>query len=263
MSSSPSVPVAVTTDGHVATIEVQSPPTNYFDVDVLRSIADAGLELAENGTRVIVLASQGKHFCAGANFGSGGLGEDRVSSSREIYRAAHRIFTIPIPVVAAVQGSAVGGGLGLACAADFRVAAPSTRFHANFAQLGFHQGFGLSVSLPRIVGAQTASRLLLTAERVTGEKAASIGLADVLVEDGGDPNASVRAGARALATTLAARAPLAVRSMRTTLRDGLADEIAAVLEHEISEQARLWQTADSAEGIAANLERRPAEFTGR
>ncbi len=261
--TSNTVPVAVTHQGHVATIEVQRPPTNYFDLDVLRRIADLGLELAESGIRAIVLASQGKHFCAGANFGSGGMGQDRVAESREIYRAAHRIFTIPVPVVAAVQGSAVGGGLGLACAADFRVAAPSTRFHANFAQLGFHQGFGLSVSLPRIVGTQTASRLLLSAERVTGEQAASIGLADVLVGDEDDANAAVREGALGLATTLAARAPLAVRSMRTTLRDGLADEVAAILEREISEQARLWQTADSAEGIAANLERRPAEFTGR
>lgn len=257
-------PVSVQHHGHVAVVEVRRPPANFFDVEILTAVADIGAELGADGmTRAIVLASAGKHFCAGANFSSGGLGEERVSESRRIYRAAQRLFALPLPVVAAVQGSAVGGGLGLACSADFRVAAPSTRFHANFAALGFHQGFGLSVSLPRIVGEQAASLLLLTAERVTGEQAQELGLADVLVEDGDDPNASVRAGALELAQRLAEQAPLAVTSIRTTLRGDVADRVASVLEHEISEQARLWQTDDCAEGIAANLERRAAAFTGR
>lgn len=257
------VSVEITVDGDLAVIEVQRPPTNYFDIGVLRRIADAGQELADGGTRAIVLASQGKHFCAGADFGTGGLGAARAREAEQIYEAGQRIFTIPIPIVAAVQGSAVGGGLGLACAADFRVAAPSTRFHANFAQLGFHQGFGLSVTLPRIVGTQAAARLLLTAQRVTGEEAAALGLADVLVEDGTDRNASVRAGAVQLARALASHAPLAMRDMRATLRHGLADDVARVLEREIGLQVAHWQTEDCAEGVAATLERRPARFVGR
>lgn len=258
------VPVGVTIDGHVAVIEVQNPPANYFDLDVLRRIAQVGHELAQDGTRAIVLASQGKHFCAGLNFGAGGgLGDERARQTREVYTAAAQIFRIPVPVVAAVQGAAVGGGLGLACAADFRVAAPSSRFHANFSSLGFHQGFGLSVSLPRIVGEQTASRMLLTAERVTGEEARTTDLADVLVADGDDANASVREGAIELAETIAGRAPLAVRSIRATLREGLADAVTEVLDHEIAEQIDLWKTQDCIEGIAANLERRPAVFVAR
>lgn len=258
------VPVGVTVDGYVGIIEVQSPPANYFDLEVLRRIAEVGHELAASGTRAIVLASQGKHFCAGLNFGAGGgLGDERARHTREVYTAAAQIFRIPVPVVAAVQGAAVGGGLGLACAADFRVVAPSSRFHANFASLGFHQGFGLSVSLPRIVGEQTASHMLLTSERVAGEQARSTGLADVLVADGDDANASVRAGAVELAQTVAGRAPLAVRSIRATVRDGLADAVTEVLEHEIAEQIELWKTEDCAEGIAANLERRTAEFSAR
>jgi enoyl-CoA hydratase/carnithine racemase len=257
--------VTVQHDGEVALVEVHRPPANYFDLEVLTTIADLGAELAGDGrTRAIVLCSEGKHFCAGANFGSdGGMNEDRVASSRRIYAAAQRMFTIPIAVVAAVQGSAVGGGLGLACSADFRVAAPSTRFHANFAALGFHQGFGLSVSLPRIVGDQTASRLLLTSERVTGQQAKEIGLADVLVDDRDDANAAVRAGALDLAKRLAAQAPLALASIRATLRSDLAERVAVVLEHELAEQARLWQTSDSVEGIAASQERRAPVFTGR
>ena len=248
----------VSRDGHVTLIEVDRPPTNYFDVEVLTGIADAGIAAAEEGSRAIVLASNGKHFCAGANFGSGPMADDRVASTRRVYAAAARIFDVPIPIVAAVQGSAVGGGLGLACAADFRVAAPSTRFHANFSALGFHQGFGLSVSLPRIVGHQCASRMLLESWRLTGEQALEIGLADELAPDG-----EVREAAFAFAGRLASRAPLAVRSIRATLRGGLADEVKAVLEHEIGEQTWLWQTEDCAEGIAANLARRDPEFTGR
>ncbi|WP_338748774.1 enoyl-CoA hydratase/isomerase family protein [Janibacter alittae] len=257
------VPVGVTVEGHIGLIEVQSPPANYFDLEVLRRIAEVGDELATNGARAIVLASQGKHFCAGLNFGADGGLDERARHAREVYTAAAQIFRIPVPVVAAVQGAAVGGGLGLACAADFRVAAPSSRFHANFASLGFHQGFGLSVSLPRIVGDQVASHMLLTAERVTGEQARSTGLADVLVADGDDANASVRAGAVELAQTIAGRAPLAVRSIRRTLREGLADAVTEILEHEIAEQIALWKTEDCAEGIAANLERRTAQFSAR
>ncbi|MDQ4110203.1 MAG: enoyl-CoA hydratase/isomerase family protein [Actinomycetota bacterium] len=256
--------VSITHDEHVAIVEVHRPPANYFDVDVLTSLADIGSQLAEDArTRAIVLCSEGKHFCAGANFSSGGLGDERVAESRRIYGAAQRMFTIGVPVVAAVQGSAVGGGLGLACSADFRVAAPSSRFHANFSSLGFHQGFGLSVSLPRIVGEQAASRLLLMSERLTGDQAAAIGLADVVVPDADDSNAAVRQGALSLARTIAQRAPLAVSSIRTTMRGDLAERVRDVLEHEIAEQARLWQTADCSEGIAANLERRVAVFAAR
>lgn len=250
--------VNVTRRGHIAILEVDRPPTNYFDVEVLTFLADTGMELAEDGVRAIVLCSAGKHFCAGANFAQGDMAEARVESSRRIYAAAARMFTIPIPVVAAVQGSAVGGGLGLACAADFRVAADSSRFHANFSSLGFHQGFGLSVSLPRIVGEQQASRLLLTSARLTGTQAHAIGLVDELV-----PADQIREAAIALAETIANRAPLAVASIRKTLRGTLADDVARVLDHEISEQTWLWQTEDCAEGIAANLERRDAVFVAR
>src|SRR5690606_33049209 len=147
--------------------------------------------------------------------------------------------------------------LALACAADFRVAAESSRFHANFASLGFHHGFGLTVTLPRIVGTQQAARMLLTADRLSGARAKEIGLVDELV-----PEADIRAEAIALAESIASRAPLAVRSIRATLRGDLADDVVEALERELSEQAWLWQTEDCAEGIAASLERREAVYNG-
>jgi enoyl-CoA hydratase/carnithine racemase len=160
--------------------------------------------------------------------------------------------------VAAVQGSAVGGGLGLACAADFRVASPETRFMANFSKLGFHQGFGLSVTLPEIVGQQPAREMLYTSARIDGTRAREIGLADRLV-----PADQVRSQACSLAAEIAAAAPLAVASIRATMRHGLAERVDAALERELAEQQRLSRTADWAEGIRASQERRDPVFEGR
>jgi len=249
----------IETDGHVAVLEIARPPANYFDRPLITAIADALDALAEDGTtRAAVLASEGKHFCAGANFGATAEGADRAAESRRLYAEGARLFSSPIPVVAAVQGSAVGGGLGLACAADFRVASPDSRFWANFVRLGFHQGFGLSVSLPRIIGPQAATRMLVGAERFDGRQAFELGLADRLTEPG-----SEREGAIAYARELAALAPLAVRSTRETLRGDLAQRIVEALDREATEQAWLWETADGREGIAAGLERREPRFTGR
>ena len=249
----------ITHDGHVAILEIARPPANYFDRPLITAIADALDALAEDDTtRAAVLASEGKHFCAGANFGATAEGADRVAESRRLYAEGARLFRSPLPVVAAVQGSAVGGGLGLACAADFRVASSTSRFFSNFSRLGFHQGFGLSVSLPRIIGPQAAARMLVGSERVGGERALELGLADRLTVPGGE-----REGAVERARALAGCAPLAVRSIRETLRGDLPERIVEALDREASEQARLWDTADSREGISASLERRTPAFTGR
>jgi 2-(1,2-epoxy-1,2-dihydrophenyl)acetyl-CoA isomerase len=245
-------------DGHVATVEIRRPPNNFFDETLIRRLADVLDDLAGRGdeVRAVVLCSEGRHFCAGANFG--GRREDRgVTDSAALYEQAVRLFRQPLPVVAAVQGAAIGGGLGLALAADFRVAAPEARFAANFALLGFFPGFGISVTLPRVVGHQAALELLTTGRRVGGEEAQRLGLADRLV-----PAADLRDQARALAAEVASSAPLAVRAIRATLRSGLADEVAAAVVHERSEQERLMRTADFREGIAAVAERRPGRFTG-
>jgi enoyl-CoA hydratase/carnithine racemase len=175
-----------------------------------------------------------------------------------LYREALRLFAAATPVVAAVQGAAVGGGLGLALSADFRVASPGSRFSANFARLGFHHGFGLSVTLPGLAGQQAALDLLLTGRRVPGEEALSLGLCDRLVEDN-----EVRLAAHALAAELARSAPLAVQSIRATLRAGLIKRVEAALEREASEQDRLRESEDFREGVAASLERRTPRFEGR
>ena len=241
-------------DDYVATIELRRPPNNFFSLEMVAAIAD-GLESLDEDPRcrAAVLCAQGKHFCAGADFSP----EGARYSTKDLYAAAVRIFRTHTPVVAAVQGAAVGGGLGLALAADFRIAAPEARFSANFARLGFHQGFGLSVTLPRLVGSQVAADLLYTGRRVPGEEAANLGLADGLTH-----RDNLRAAAWGIAREIAMSAPLAVRSIRATLRGDLADQVEAATAHEHREQSRLERTADFAEGSRAMLERRTPEFRG-
>ncbi|ALL79301.1 enoyl-CoA hydratase (plasmid) [Pseudonocardia sp. EC080610-09] len=262
--SVPSVPthndLTVTLDDGVGLLEIRRPDTSHFDEVLIGELVDRARKLADGrDCRALVLASEGRHFCAGADFGDAqGFGGDRVTVSERLYRRAAELFEIELPIIAAVQGAAVGGGLGLACAADFRVADAGSRFAANFARLGFHQGFGLSVTLPRIVGRATAADLLLTGRRIGGEEAFRIGLADRLTEAGRQ-----RAVALEWTRQIATNAPLAIRAIRRTLRSGLTDEVTSALEHELAEQSRLWATEDCAEGIAASLARREPVFRGR
>jgi len=254
--------VTVTVDGDlVATAEIHRPPDNFFDTALIASLADAYAWLDERPDAwAIVLCSEGKHFCAGADL-TGRSGRARpvgAGGAKGLYAEAVRLFETQTPVVAAVQGAAVGGGLGLACSADFRVASPQARFCANFARLGFHHGFGLSVTLPAIVGQQRALELLYTGRRMGGEEAARIGLADRLA--GQD---ELRAAAHQLASEIAGSAPLAVRSIRAAMREGLADRARDAMSRELAEQERLRQTTDFAEGVRASAERRTPRFEGR
>ncbi len=250
-----STDVSTTIADHVATVEIHRPPHNWFDVEVLRGLADAVLALDDDpDARAIVLCSEGKNFCAGADLS----GSNVIESTSELYASAVRLFSNHKPIVAAVQGAAVGGGFGLSLAADFRVATPQTRFSCNFPKLAFHQGFGISVTLPRIVGQQRALELMLVGADVRGEEALRIGLADRIA-----PAEELRVAAHTFATEIAANGPLGVQAIRQTLRGDLAALVAEATRHEEEQQTRLRATDDFTEGVAATTERRPPTFTGR
>ena len=246
---------------HVATLEIRRGPNNFFDLDVLERLAELCEEHAAGtdgrDVRAIVLCSEGKNFCAGADF-TGERGSTGAAGRPHLYDIAIRLFEQPLPIVAAVQGSAIGGGLGLALAADFRVASPSSRFAANFSLLGFHHGFGLTVTLPLVVGHQRANDLLYTGRRIDGDPAFAHGLCDRLV-----PDDELRASATRYAAEIAAAAPLATRAIRQTMRGPLVERLRAAMAHERAEQDRLRVTDDFREGMAAVRERRPGNFTGR
>jgi enoyl-CoA hydratase/carnithine racemase len=247
-------------EGHVGIVEICRPPHNFFDLALVADIASA-FEAFERDPecRSIVLCAQGTAFCAGANFGDRNRAEaDSPRRVNPLYFEALRMFACTKPVVAAVQGAAVGGGLGLALVADFRVTCAEAKFSANFNRLGFHPGFGLSVTLPRLVGPQKAALLFYTGRRIGGEEACAIGLADVLVAQG-----QVRAEAMKLATEIAVSAPLAVVSTRETMRAGLVDAIRNAVARESIEQNRQFKSEDFKEGVAAMAARREPQFQGR
>jgi enoyl-CoA hydratase/carnithine racemase len=261
--------IGVDKTGHVGTIEIRRPPLNFFDISLINQIADALEEFDRDiEIRAAVLAAQGKAFCAGANFNDPArqAAEAREQSDpasslgqiNHLYIQAVRIFRARKPIVAAVHGAAIGGGLGLAVAADFRVTCPEARFAANFTKLGFHPGFGLTTTLPELVGKNNAELIFYTSRRVTGEEATRMGLANVCV-----PQDQVRAEAMKLAAEIAECSPLGLLSTRATMRAGLADRVMAATNHELAEQTRLRATEDFKEGVKATEQRRVANFKGR
>ena len=265
--ANPSHEVSVEIDGHIATVEMHRPPHNFFDTALVLALGDA-YEAIDNepDIRAIILAAEGRSFCAGAALGGEPLRSDdeepaeeqpvRRPGSEHLYVAALRLVAAETPVVAAIQGAAIGGGLGLALTADFRVAAPEARFAANFARLGFHHGFGLTATLPPLVGQQAALDLLYTGRRVKAEEALELGLCDAVV-----PLEELRERAREMAQEIATSAPLAVRSIRKTIRRGLVERFQQATDHEQIEQDWLRQTDDFREGVQAMAERRTPDFT--
>ena len=257
--------IGVETSGFVTLVEIRRPPNNFFDVALIRELAGALEALdGDRSCRAVVLAAQGKAFCAGANFGDGSTLDregrrpgEQAQPVAHLYVEAVRLFRTRKPIVAAVHGAAVGGGLGLAMVADFRVTCPEARLCANFTRLGFHPGFGLTVTLPDAIGKTNAALMFYTSRRFTGEEAYRMGLVQALVAQD-----RVRATAHALAAEIAQNAPLGIVATRATLRADLADRVARATEHELREQTSLRNTQDFKEGVKAMAERRLPNFAG-
>src|SRR5438270_9757053 len=256
--------IGVNLDRLVATVEIRRPPHNFFDSALIAEIGEAFERLdADPACRTIVLAAEGRSFCAGADFSkrmdTGTVQEAaRSGAGRHLYKEAIRLFRTKKPIVGAIHGAAVGGGLGLALLPDFRVTCPEARFCANFTRLAFHPGFGLTVTLPEAIGRQNAAMMFYTSRRIGGEEALRMGLADVLV-----PQAEVRAAAQKLAAEIAENAPLGGMATRASLRAGLAERVKAATAHELEQQTLLRKTEDFKEGVKAMAERRVPIFAGR
>jgi len=250
--------LSVTRAEKVGIVELRKPPHNFFDIDLISGIADAWEAFEQDKSiRVIMLCAQGKSFCAGADF-SKRENVERKRSVRQpnpLYHEAVRLFACTKPVVAAIEGAAIGGGLGLALTADFRVSCKEARFSANFNRLGFHPGFALSYTLPRLIGEQQAAMMFYTGSRINGEMALQMGLIDRLVEQ-----AEVRATALALAREIAISSPRAVQATRETLRVNMTDMVRLAVARESAVQAVQMTSEDLKEGVAATAERRPPQF---
>lgn len=210
--------------------------------------------------RAVVITGAGRAFCVGADMKAHSSGT-RDRSDRERYlllaqTVCERIQTMNTPVVAAVNGYALGAGAEIAVSADFLVVASDARIGFPEVGLGTFVGGGVTHRLPRLVGLRRATELLLLGERFSGADAHAWGLAYLAVDSG-----SVVAAAQALAATLARKAPLSVGRMKQALRHN--DSLDAALESEPHQILALMQTRDWAEGVAAFTERRAPRFEGR
>jgi enoyl-CoA hydratase/carnithine racemase len=253
--------IGVSIDGHIATVELRRPPNNFLDVELIANLATALESLDDDkNVRAVVLAAEGKHFCAGANLkrrvDEEAAGNKPAKQPRHLYHEAQRLVATRKPIVAAVHGSAIGAGLGLALVADFRVTCKEARLAANFTAMGYHPGFGMTVTLPRVVGYQRAKWLFLTGKRIPGDEAYAMGLADRLV-----PQDQVRQAAIEMASEIAKAGPLGVQAARDTLNLDLVPAFRAATEREMFQQSVLRETNDFKEGVKAGFDRREPVFT--
>lgn len=214
------------------------------------------------GLRAVVLTGAGGAFSAGGDLAMlEGLRslpfEDARRFMLSFYARYLSVLDLPVPVIAAIEGPAIGAGLCVALACDLVIVGEDSKLALNFVQLGLHPGMGATYLAPRKVGAQRAAELLLTGRRFEGREAQAMGLALEAV-----PREQVLPRALSLATQLAQGAPLAVRA----LRRGLAVDrgaLQAALEREALAQAQSYGSADLGEGLKAAAERRAPHFEGR
>ncbi|WP_372723906.1 enoyl-CoA hydratase/isomerase family protein [Immundisolibacter sp.] len=224
--------------------------------DLHAAIAAAGDDPV---VRVIALTGAGdKAFAAGSDLGE--VVERDLGKALEpiVQGIAERLERCPKPTIAAINGICFGGGLEIALGCDLRVAGKSARFATPEGKLGIIPGGGATQRLPRLVGRAWALDMLLTGEPIDAERALQIGLVTRLVED-----VELLPTVRRLAAHLASFAPLVPRYMKAMVHAGMEGSLAAGLALEKFAQAGLCETADKKEGLAAFLEKRPPNWTGR
>ena len=222
---------------------------------------------ADRTIRAVVLTGAGSAFCAGGNVkdmaSRSGMFAGSPYELREAYR--HGIQRIPmalyeleVPVVAAINGPAIGAGLDLACMCDIRVAADSARFAESFVKLGIVPGDGGAWLLPRVVGMPMASLMTLTGDPIDAQAALACGLVTQVVPAGQELEA-----AKAIARRIAANPGHATRLAKRLLREGQDMKLAPLLELSAAYQALAHHTQDHEEAVAAMLEKRAPRLQDR
>jgi enoyl-CoA hydratase/carnithine racemase len=215
---------------------------------------------ADRAVRVLIITGRGRAFVAGADI-TGYVDrtvEEYVDFQRLGRTVYDRLERLRQPVIAAVNGYALGGGFELVLAADLVVAADTATLGLPEAKLGLLPGGGGTQRLPRLVGANKAKELLMTADFITAEEGCRLGLVNRVV-----PAERLMEEAHALADRILKRAPLAVEMAKQLVADGLDAPLPSAISLETGMTATLYATADAREGIAAFVEKRPAVFVGR
>lgn len=256
--------IRVERDGPLLVITLNRPerlnaaPPQMFD-----EIKAAAMLGADDGARAVLITGEGRAFCSGADLANnagmeGSMSEHILKALNEGYNPAMMaLAALPIPIVTAVNGAAAGIGCSLALAGDFTIAAKSAYFLQAFVNIGLVPDGGSTWMLPRLVGVARAMEMVMLGERIPASKAAEWGLIYKAVEDDALP-----AEARALAMKLANGPTLALGAMRKLVRNALDTSYPTALAAEAEAQSNVCMTADSMEGTAAFLMKRPANFTG-
>ncbi len=252
---------------HVAEITLNRPDNrNSMTEDVFQGLNEAVAQVkADRELRCVIITGRGRSFFAGADFKDGvqrggADGEFVLPNERSygMYQPFLQILDIEVPTIAAMQGHAIGGGLGLAIVCDMRVANITSKYGANFTRLGLHPGMASSYILPRLIGLPKALELLLTGRLVSGAEAAELGLANHAAEGEG-----VLKKARELAAEIAGAAPIAVRWAKQSIYRNIDWNPRDAARIEAHAQSRTVETEDGREGIKALLEKRSPVFKGR
>ena len=254
--------VTVTIDEHVATLTITNPPANVLSTAVMTELNAALDRLAqEAAVKAVVLTGGGTFFIAGADvkeiaaLTGAADGERATRLGQGVF---DKVAALPVPVIAAVNGLCLGGGLELAMACHLRVASDRARFAQPEINLGIIPGFGGTQRLPRLVGAARALELCLTGDMITAQTAYAIGLVNKVVPDG-----EVLKQAQGLAKKIAAKGRLAITAIMTAVRDGLPKPLAEGLALESQLFGTICQTQDMKEGLKAFLEKRQPTFQDR
>jgi enoyl-CoA hydratase len=240
--------------GSILLVQLDNPPVNALSAEVLEALEETMRDAAQDSAvRALVIYGGDSIFAAGADLPSflrqGFSPEAALRRGVEVFDA---LATLPKPVVAAIQGHCLGGGLELACAADLRVASPRSRFGQPEVHLGILPGWNGTVRLPRLIGSARAAELILTGEPIDGRRAYEIGLVTRLV-----PDDEVLPAALNLARLLAAQSGAAVAEARRLLAQWTEPGAA---ERERQAVLRLMAGPDAAEGLTAFMERRRPRF---
>jgi len=242
-----------------AVITLNRPPANAISVDLMREL-NASLSDVESdpAVRSVIITGAGDRiFCAGADLGSAFSGPDVVSFIRFGNSVVRRIERFPKPVVAAINGHALGGGCEIAMGCHIRILKESARMGQTESNLGIIPGYGGTQRLPRLVGRGVALEHLILGTQIPAAECYRIGLANRLSKDGETLN-----DAKALARELAKRPPIATRLLIEAVDDGIQAPIDHAIEIEIRAFLRSLKTEDAGEGIQAFFQKRPAEFKG-
>lgn len=234
---------------------------NALDAQTFRDLL-ATLDVIEADPEIalVILTGRGRAFVAGADIT--GYVDRTVLEYVDFQRLGRRVYDrierLRHPVIAAVNGYALGGGFELVLVADLVVAAEHATFGLPEAKLGLLPGGGGTQRLPRLVGRTKAKELLMTADYLTAEQARDLGIVNRVV-----PAEELMAATHALADRILQRAPLAVAMAKQLVNDGLDASLPTAITQEMGMTATLYATADAREGIAAFIEKRPPQFTGR